>query len=233
MKFTWIGLGLLFAVLVIGDRIRVNRPAFKYRLTVAVETPQGLKSASGVLAVHPDRNGAGRTRTKGDALVLDLGTGADGKARDLVVLLAHGADGSDGDGVNYVAMRAYKAAGRDIQFRTMSRASGVVPVTDDLVPDMIAFADIDDPGSARRIQPGEIATVFGEGFRWSGMTTEVVPNGLWPLDFGGPLGEPVTRGIESKLPWWGKPDHPAARALDAAGLKPPLPGEPEAAFTRK
>ncbi len=33
------------------------------------------------------------------------------------------------------------------------------------------------------------------------MTAEVVPNGWWPLDFGGPLGEPVTRGIEARLPW--------------------------------
>jgi len=43
---------------------------------------------------------------------------------------------------------------------------------------------------------------WGKGFHVASISVEVVPNGLWPLDFGGPLGEPVTRGIEAKLPWW-------------------------------
>ena len=50
-----------------------------------------------------------------------------------------------------------------------------------------------------------------------GITAEVVPNGLWPLDFGGALGEPVTRGIAAKLPWLNGADNPAASALRAAG----------------
>jgi hypothetical protein len=31
------------------------------------------------------------------------------------------------------------------------------------------------------------------------MTAEVVPNGYWPLDFGGTLGEPVTTGIFGQI----------------------------------
>ncbi len=51
----WVGpLGLL-AALVIGDQIRINRPAHKYRLTMEVETPDGVKSASNVVSVHPYR----------------------------------------------------------------------------------------------------------------------------------------------------------------------------------
>jgi hypothetical protein len=30
---------------------------------------------------------------------------------------------------------------------------------------------------------------------------EVVPVGVWPFDVGGVLGEPISRGIEQKLPW--------------------------------
>ena len=51
----WFGPLALLAALVIGDQIRINRPGHKYRLTVEVETPDGIKSASGVMAVHPDR----------------------------------------------------------------------------------------------------------------------------------------------------------------------------------
>ena len=70
MNFKWFGPLALLAVLVIGDQIRINRPAHKYRLTLEVETPQGRKSASGVMAVHPDRGYArrGQTRTLGDAV---------------------------------------------------------------------------------------------------------------------------------------------------------------------
>src|SRR5207237_9215209 len=65
MNFKWFGPLALLAALVIGDQIRINRPGHKYRLTVEVETPEGTKSASGVVAVHPDRSYSrgGRTRT--------------------------------------------------------------------------------------------------------------------------------------------------------------------------
>jgi hypothetical protein len=70
----WLGPLALLAVLVAGDQIRINRPGHKYRLTVEVETPAGARSASGVLAVTPDRgyNNRGRTRTSGDAIFVDL-----------------------------------------------------------------------------------------------------------------------------------------------------------------
>src|ERR1700750_1561841 len=108
MNFKWLGPLALLAALVIGDQIRVNLPRHKYRLTVEVETPEGIKSASGVIAVHLDRSYShgGRTQAKGDAVFLDLGNG-----RNLVALLAQ-IDGTiDLDGINYVALRAYGAAG--------------------------------------------------------------------------------------------------------------------------
>ena len=71
MNFKWFGPLALLAALVIGDQIRINRPGHKYRLTVEVETPEGIKSASGVLAVQPDRgySRSGHTRTMGDAVL--------------------------------------------------------------------------------------------------------------------------------------------------------------------
>ena len=69
------------------------------------------------------------------------------------------------------------------------------------------------------------------GFR--GGTAEVVPNGYWPLDFGGALGEPVTRGISARLPWLNGPDDAAASALRAAGLPGVEAIEPREAFARK
>jgi hypothetical protein len=190
MNFKWFGPIALLAALVIGDQIRINRPAHKYRLTVEVETPEGRKSASGVLAVHPDRSYSrrGQTRTLGDAVFVDLGQG-----KNLVALLAHIDNNKlEFDGINYVALRAYTVA------------SG-----------------------------GKRVSLIGKGFRLQGITAEVVPNGYWPLDFGGPLGEPVTRGIQAKLPWLSGAGGSAATALRAAGL-PGVDGiEAREAFTRK
>src|SRR3982074_2829185 len=86
MNLRWLGPLALLAALVIGDQIRINRPGHKYRLTGEVETPQGIKSASGVMAVHPDRSYSrgGHTLTRGDAVFVDLGGG-----KNLFALLEH------------------------------------------------------------------------------------------------------------------------------------------------
>jgi hypothetical protein len=230
MNFRFVGPLALLAVLYFGDQIRINRPGHKYRLTVEVETPQGIKSASGVMAVHPDRSYSrgGHTQTKGDAVLVDLGGG-----KNLVALLAH-IDGTvDLDGMNYVALRAYRATGRNVSFNEMSRLTGAVQVTGALIPVLVSFTNLNDPSSARTAPPGDLAAVLGDGFKLQGISAEVVPNGAWPLDFGGLLGEPVTRGILAKLPWLNGPDNAAATALRAAGLPGAEGIDAREAFTRK
>jgi len=231
MNFKWFGPVALLAALFIGDQIRINRPGHKYRLTVEVETPEGSKSASGVLAVHPDRgySRGGHTSTKGDAIFVDLGGG-----KNLVALLAHIDKHLDLDDINYVALRAYTAAGgKRVSFNEMNRLTGSVPVRDALIPVLVTFADPANPGTARAVSPDGAEAALGKGYRLQGITAEVVPNGLWPLDFGGALGEPVTRGILAKLPWLNGADNPAAIALRAAGLPGVEAIDAKQAFTRK
>ena len=231
MIFKWFGPLALLAALVIGDQIRINRPAHKYRLTLDVETPEGRKSASGVMAVHPDRSYTrrGQTRTLGDAIFVDLGQG-----KNLVALLAHLDNRLVLDEMNYVALRAYLAAtGKRVPFSEMSRLTGTVPVKGELIPVLVAFADPAAPGTARVVRPDDAEAVLGKGYRIEGISVEVVPNGYWPLDFGGPLGEPVTRGIQAKLPWLDVTGDSAATALRAAGLPGVEAVDAAEAFTRK
>jgi hypothetical protein len=229
MNFKWLGPLALLAVLFVGDQIRINRPGHKYRLTVEVETPDGVKSASGVMAVHPDRgySRSGHTTIKGDAVLVDLGGG-----KNLVALLAHLDNTIDLDGMNYVALRAYRAAGQNVSFNEMSRMTGAVPVTGALIPILVSFTGLSNPASAHTVPPDDLAAVLGQGFRLHGMAAEVVPNGIWPLDFGGRLGEPVTRGIEAKLPWWDGTAAPAASALRAAGVPAGAAIDPREVFRR-
>ena len=231
MNFKLVGPIALLAALVIGDQVRLNRPGHKYRLAIEVETPEGVKSASGVLAVHPDRGytRSGSTLTKGDAVIVDLGGG-----KTLLALLAHIDDkGLELDGMNYVALRALNAAGKKASFNEMNRISGTAPVTGALIPVLATFTDSNDPATMRAVRPDDLETTYGKGFRLRGVTAEAVPNGFWPLDFGGALGEPVTRGIETRLPWWSRPGDPAAAALQAAGLASKTAVDAKEVFTRK
>src|SRR4051794_17538953 len=152
MNFKWLGPIALLAAIYIGDQIRINRPGHKYRLTVEVETPQGRKSASGVLAIHPDRSYSrgGHTKTVGDAVYVDLGGG-----KNLVALLAHIDKNLELDGINYVALRAYLAGGKRVSFNEMNRQTGIVPVTGALIPVLATFADPANPGTARHVSPDE------------------------------------------------------------------------------
>ncbi len=214
----WIGLGVIAVGLVGGDQIRLNRPDHKYRLTVEVETPQGVTSASGVFAVHPNRgyagSGSAATTTKGDALVIDAGSG-----RGLVVLLAQDGRPLDVDGMNYIGLRALNdGTGRRVQFREMKAINEVVEVKGALLPVMLAFADLKDPASARTAKPEALEMVFGPGTKLRRVSVQPLPPGWWPIDFGGALGEPVTREIDRKLPWWGTAAASAAAAVNAAGL---------------
>jgi hypothetical protein len=230
MNFKWFGPVALLAALWIGDQIRINRPGHKYRLTVEVDTPEGRKSASGVMAAHPDRSYSrgGHTKTVGEAVFVDLGGG-----KNLVALLAHIDGKLDLDGMNYVALRAYLADGKRVSFNEMSRMTGSAPVKGALIPVLVTFADPANPGTARDVPPDEAEAVLGKGYRLQGVTTEVVPNGFWPLDFGGALGEPVTRGIQTKLPWLNGADNAAPAALRAAGLPGVDQIDARETFTRK
>ena len=228
----WIGVLGLLAVLVIGDQIRINRPGHKYRLTVEVTTPDGIRAGSGILAVVPDRNynRGGRTTTRGEAVFVDLGQG-----KNLVALLTQRQGAKlDLDDINYVALRAYGAArGNRVSFNDISRQTGIVPVQGDLIPVLLSFGDAADPASARLVASDNTGAVLGDGYAIGGLTAEVVPNGFWPIDFGGALGEPVTRGIHAKLPWLAAPGDLAATALKAAGLPTLGASEARDAFARK
>jgi hypothetical protein len=225
----YLGPLLLLAALVVGDQIRIHRPDHKFRLSVEVETPEGVRAASGVMSVHPDRGytQGGTTKTKGDAVALDLGRG-----KTLVVLLAHEDESKFVlDDINFVAVRAFSAAGQRAAFKSMDRVKGAVPVTGKLIPLMAALSDPSNPATMKAVDPRDLAAVFGPGVRLRSLNVEIVPNGLWPIDFGGALGEPVTRGIAATLPWV-KDEKAAAKAIAAAGWTLISGDDASRAFTR-
>jgi hypothetical protein len=58
----------------------------------------------------------------------------------------------------------------------------------DKLPDLVTFANVNDPGSVIEVDPNDLQATLGPDISWNEITIEVVD-------------EPATKGIEQKLPW--------------------------------
>jgi hypothetical protein len=56
------------------------------------------------------------------------------------------------------------------------------------LPELVTFANVNDPNTVTEVDPNDLQATLGPGIRWNEITIEVVD-------------EPVTNGIEQKLPW--------------------------------
>lgn len=180
-----LGLGLIAYGL-----YKLNYPTYSWRqkLTLVVETPEGVRTGSAVAQVthwfHPailpdagSRNGS----LRGEAVVVDLGDG-----RYLFALLgwAKALDGAFGDRLP----REYSLKER---FRATEwlRGKGPAPVPFEALPRLVTFGDIDDPTSVMLVDPDDLAASFGEGYALRDVTLEITD-------------APVTSGVvEGVLGW--------------------------------
>jgi hypothetical protein len=166
------GCGLLFAT------------KYRFRMTVEVQTPQGIKTGSSVYEVWAAANAARmfpeeRARdwgVKGEALVIDLSTGpvfvllkTDDAMRPDLALMSMTALDPDFD--NDVVESAARIAGH------WSTRRGAVPRA--VWPMMVRFGDINDPKTMERVDPTAI------GVKRIALET---------------TGDAVTTGIEKRLP---------------------------------
>lgn len=188
---------------VAGDRL----PDYRYRLTVEVETPEGLKTGSSVIEVSTavaGRNsiptpGAVSHRIKGEAVTVDLG------ARGLLFALLRSDDNSDW--ASNVMFRFVPLPPRprdpDKTFETMfaamlqQRDAIELPKTFPDVghlkdqparPMLVRFADIADPKTVEKVDPDDLAVSFGQGVKLRRVTIQLTDG-------------PVTTGIEKRLGW--------------------------------
>jgi hypothetical protein len=201
---------VLSPVLLIGSFLAYNTwhtYTHRVRLTVEVETPTGLKSASGVIqnSLTSTANwfgvATGGTSTKGDAVFVDLGNG-----RHVIALLAYGPRGEGVDFDNIVS----KSFGRDQPFWYVDAPhwTGKADVPTRVMPTLVTFSNLADPTTAKVLSPSgtDFETTFGPGYAFTRATLEMVSPGIWPLNLFGITGEPVTRGIEGKVPALKNPD---------------------------
>ncbi|NFV79476.1 hypothetical protein [Magnetospirillum aberrantis] len=158
--------------------------SWKQKITVEVETPEGVKRASSVIHhrldhydgwwVFPEARRASSHYT-GEAVVLEVSPG-----RYLFALLNGTPDVFP---IFFPGEAPVKIADR---FATLRAARTVPPK---LYPLLVTFGDLADPTSVQRVDPADLAATFGPGVRLKSITLEITD-------------EPVTEGRVEKVLGW-------------------------------
>jgi hypothetical protein len=173
------------------------------RLILEVETPEGTKVGSSVVAYRFHLNStfermSGSTwyerMLRGEATVVDLG------ARGLLfALLRNDLDRPDSiKGPSPLWFRdAYKARGYDDGERILEMMDAIkrdkprMELPPSRAPFLVRFRDIDDPATVEKVDPEHLDVSFGAGVRLKRATIEITS-------------DPVTTGIEKRLGWLGQ-----------------------------
>ncbi len=177
-------LALSSLLLLVGYCTLGGPSSYRYKMTITVSTPQGMRSFSSVRAVDywSKLEGGYAAYARGEAIVMDLPGGP-------VFALMSGADGDRDYAAQIgVAFRddlepgganaGYRAGHFAEIFPTAPQISGYIPK--DARPMLVRFGDITDPRSVERVDPDTIGVT-----RITLATTR----------------DDVTTGIEKRLGW--------------------------------
>lgn len=185
-------IALAIAGLYVAVQLVFPTHTYRYRLTIEAEVDGQVKSGSGVIeAVGKEQprlgDVSGAVGLRGDAVFVDLG-----RAGHVIAVLALGPKGDNVDGPIYLGLQAFKARGSfgapfdgwDEVAKMTGRRAELEP---ELIPTLVTFANLEDPKTARVVRPNEFEAVFGPGVRFKRAIIEIT-------------NDPVTRGVEKKLP---------------------------------
>ena len=163
---------------------------YRYKMTVEVATPQGLKTGYAVREVTYQKGsgflfGEGKPQwyLTGEAVAVDLGGG-----KTLFALLT-GADGVvdfSGRDISHI----FRQVGANFIELWPNAPKTSSPRIRQPVPMLVTFANIGDPKSVMQVDAENLAARFGAGVRLKRIVVEVTDDA-------------VTKGIEGRLPSYG------------------------------
>ncbi|MFA5969201.1 MAG: hypothetical protein WC816_08170 [Sphingomonas sp.] len=165
-------------------------PTYRYRLTVEVDTPSGVKFGSSVIQVRswdqagfpgPEAGGF-RSEVKGEAVAVDVAPG-----QTLFALLR------SEHSVDWATFATAEINRDDRAVHTLPRwkKNPGTGETYSRYPMLVRFRDIHDPKSVELVDPDDLAATFGPGFKLRRIAVQLTR-------------DPVTVGIKSHLPSMGK-----------------------------
>ena len=177
-------------------------PDYRYRLTVEVETPGGLRTGSSVIEVEQNMGRSAGTgfgkiimrRVRGEAVAVDLPGG-----QTLFTLLRSDTNNEWAETVMQMLAPEIEGETFDDEFDNVLMIEGEVQLprtwpANVVVPErsayplLVTFGDIDDPTSVERVDPDDLVATFGEGVSLKRITVELTDDA-------------VTTEIEERLGW--------------------------------
>ena len=175
---------------------------YRYRLTIEVDTPEGLRTGSSVIETTttdrtkswgPPESRIISSRVRGEAVFVDLGEG-----RNVVALLAHGDQGDDGLDFDWLIPGVL---GRSpVRNSNLIKTPGVYTVPPYLVPTLVTFKKTTDPSSGLIISKSDFPRIFGPGYAFRRAIVEILASETWTsyLSF---VNENSKEGIAQHFPW--------------------------------
>lgn len=174
-----------------------NSISYRYRLTVEVETPEGLKTGSSVIEVTvTEQKGINGShldvKMKGEAVAVDLPGG-----QTLFALLDKAASAPTDAVEEQLGLLPVDSNWRDTARRIKAQTDvfelprSITVRGKDVAtyPTLVYFRDLSDPRSVETVLPTNLASSFGLGVRLKRITIQVTD-------------DEVTEGIEKRFPWW-------------------------------
>ena len=176
--------------------IGLGDASYRFRMTVEVETPEGLKRGSSVYEVTAGRRTAflpqmrsSEIKSKGEAVAIDIAPG-----RTLFALLKNGTPSGTMAELSMTTLdkgfgtshRAMVSTAEELEARDADGSPAVVDP--EFYPILVTFGDPADPASVTKVDPDDLAATFGEGVKLNRITIELTD-------------DPVTTGINKRLGW--------------------------------
>ena len=159
------------------------------KLTVEIETPEGLKTGSSVMSAQlidthgpfvPAEASGVSFRLHGEAVALEVSQG-----RYLFALIG------SVPALNWLIYPTMDSAKAGALMENGDEGGNVkAALKRNEYPLLVTFDDINDPATVKRVEPANLEATFGPGYRLTGMTLSLT-------------NEPVTKGkLEKMLGWW-------------------------------
>jgi hypothetical protein len=161
--------------------------SWNQKLTVTVETPEGIKTGSAVTRVSAN---VGKQWATGDQRILSLSYGGEATIVDLgrgkyIFALLSSSGFSSTEWLADYAFGPPETNNSDDQITRLNKhytqympPLGPKAVPQKNYPTLVTFTDLNDPKSVRLVDPADIADTFGQGYRLKSIALEITNEDL-------------------------------------------------------
>ncbi len=200
MWATCAGAIVLFVAAAVVVHIENSPHTLRYRLTLSVNTPDGVKTGSNVVQMRAPGVAINETpELLGQATVVDLGAGQPLLVALMTKVLRTSQQGHDfawgeiGPHLNLFkpCFRSSSPPNRLTPGMEMDDAAScrqAIALTPADMPDVVAFDDPSKPSTIKLIDPTNLAATFGPDVTWNAITLT-------------PTTDPVSYDLDERLPW--------------------------------